>query len=308
MMPMNLKDRKRRFIPGVCNHIYQKTVNGYLIFYDREDYLVFYMILSVMAKRHNVSVLKICFMVDHVHLLIEAPSRESMASFIRDYSSVFVHEYNVSVGRSGQMFHKSYGSAPKKGDKKMRSAIVYIGNNPVEKNLCLHAEDYRWNFLKYLTEPYPFSKVIPLSECSRALRRCIKIVRSALKAGAYINHIRLREMFEGLHEYEKEYLTDYIITSYDLIDKDRLMKYYDNWNQMVSAMHFTAGSEHDIKEEYGHGSDQIYLDMIRYLTERGFKPVRSVTVLPLNQKLVLARELRQHTCASSYEMKKLLHL
>lgn len=305
---MCAKERKRRFIVRECNHVYQKTVKGFLLFYDREDYLVCYMILSVMARKYGVTVLKVCFMIDHIHLLIDAPSCKVMSDFIRDYSSVYVHEYNTSSGRSGQMFHKSYGSAPKKGGKKTRSAIIYIGNNPVEKKLCSHAEDYRWNFLKYLLKPFPFSAEIPLAECSRQLRRCISIVNGASKAGRYLNYNRIRYMFDPLSEYEKEYLTDYIIKSYPLIDADRLLSYFEDWDQMVTAMHSTTGSEHDIKETFNKGSDQIYHDMMSYLAEIGFNPVRNVITLPLDQKIQLAHELRLHTGAAPHEIKKFLHI
>ena len=305
---MCAKERKRRFIVHECNHVYQKTVKGFMLFYDREDYLVCYMILSVMAAKYKITVLEVCFMVDHIHMLIEASSCKVMADFIRDYSSVYIHEYNSSVGRSGQMLHKSYGSAPKKGGKKTRSAIIYIGNNPVEKKLCIHAEDYRWNFLKYLLKPYPFSTEKPLAECSRQLRRCISIVNSASKNGRFLNYNRLRPMFDPLSESEKEYLTDYIIKSYPLIDAERLGTYYEDWDQMFTAMHSTTGSEHDIKEAYSKGSDKIYHDMIGYLMMNGFKPVRCVITLPLDQKIQLADELRLHTGAAPYEIKKFLHI
>ena len=306
---METKDRKRRFINNECNHIYQRTVNGFLIFYDREDYLVSYMILSVMARKYNVTLLKICFMIDHIHLLIDAPSREIMAAFMRDYSSVLIHEYNISIGRSGQMLHKSYGSAPKKGNKKTRSTIIYIGNNPVEKKLCIRAEDYRWNFLKYFVDDCPFSVRISLSESSRPLRRCIKIVKSTSRSNVYLNYTILRDMFGTLSESEQEYLTDYIIMSYFPFDKDILLSYYEDWNQMIEAMHSTAGSEHDIKEVFSYGSDQIYYEMVRYIKdEKMICPVRSVTVLPFEQKMILFNELRIHTGATPYEIKKFLHM
>ena len=115
-------------------------------------------------------------------------------------------------------------------------------------------------------------------------------------------------MFDQLSESEKEYLTDYIIKSYSLIDADRLWTYYEDWDQMVTAMHSTTGSEHDIKEAYSKGSDMIYHDMIRYLTARGFKPVRNVITLPFDQKIQLAHDLRLHTGAAPHEIKKLLHI
>ena len=103
---------------GECNHIYQRTVNGFNLFYDREDYLVFYMILSVSVRKFNVSILMLCLMIDHIHILLDAVSCKEMADFVRYYTSIYVREYNDSIGRTGQMMYKSFGSAPKKGDKK----------------------------------------------------------------------------------------------------------------------------------------------------------------------------------------------
>ena len=115
-------------------------------------------------------------------------------------------------------------------------------------------------------------------------------------------------MFDPLSDYEKEYLTDYIIKSYPLIDADRLLSYFEDWDQMVTAMHSTTGSEHDIKETFNKGSDQIYHDMMSYLAENGFNPVRTVITLPLDQKIQLAHELRLHTGAAPHEIKKFLHI
>ena len=59
------------------------------------------------------------------------------------FTSWFVREYNSFSGRTGKLFKKNYGSAPKSDSKKIRSCINYIGNNPVEKSLCERAQDYR---------------------------------------------------------------------------------------------------------------------------------------------------------------------
>ena len=113
-----MKKRRRRFIEGESNHIYQRTVDGVILFYDKEDFLLFYMIVSVTVKKYNVRVLQMCLMIDHVHMLAESESLEVLADFVRDYTSIFAKEYNLSVGRSGRLFAKSFGSAPKKGEKK----------------------------------------------------------------------------------------------------------------------------------------------------------------------------------------------
>jgi len=304
---MDTKKRRRRFIPEECNHVYQKTSDDVILFYDREDYLVCYMILSVIAKKHKIVLLEMCFMIDHIHLLLEAETREVMADFVRDYSSVFAHEYNVAVGRSGKVFHKSYGNAPKKGDKKMRSTIVYIGNNPVEKKLCKKAEEYRWNFLKYMVDKNPFS--LKTGKCSRALLRLIRQVKEAASSGIYLNYTRIRSMMSKVSEDEQEVLADYIINVYYPFDDERVLAYYESWRQMTEAMHSTAGSEYDIKERFCQGSDQVYVDMIKLVKEElGIVPVRSVTALPVEQKERLAVILHEKCRASYYQICRFLQI
>ena len=303
------KKVKRRFIPMECNHVYQRGVNGVNIFYDREDFLVCYMILSVTARKRNVKILELCFMVDHVHILLDSQSCEDMADFIRDYSSAFVREFNTSVGRKGQLFHKSFGSAPKQGGKKMRSIIVYIGNNPVEKDLCRYAEDYRWNFLRYMVSPHPFSVNIPPRKRSRRLIRCMKYISVIAQSGIYLNYHQLYNVFERLSVEETEFLTDYIIKKYYPFDDARLLSFYDDWHQMTEAMHSTAGSEHDIVEQWYHRPDDIYIKMADYVKEHlGISPLRSVISLPISRKKALLTELKSNVGATAYEACKFLHL
>lgn len=306
---MCTKKRIRRFIPMECNHVYQRSIKGYNIFYDREDYLICYMILSVISKKLNVKILEVCFMFDHIHILIDAESRELMASFVRDFLSVFVREYNTSIGRKGQLFYKSFGSAPKQGNKKMRSVIVYIGNNPVEKHLCEYAEEYRWNFLRYMVEPFPFSNETPGRKRSRNLNRCIKRVNAAAKVGRYMNYTQLYDMFSDLTEMEAEYLTDYIIMTYYPFDTGRLLNFYDDWKQMMDSMHSTTGSEHDIVEEWYSRSDSVYSEMIKFVKGHFMlNKARDVTVMPLMQKKKLMADLMRHTGATFSEICKFLHL
>jgi hypothetical protein len=248
-------------------------------------------------------------MVDHVHILLESQSCEDMADFIRDYSSVFVREYNTSIGRKGQLFHKSFGSAPKQGAKKMRSVIVYIGNNPVEKDLCKYAEEYRWNFLRYMVSPHPFSVNIPARRRSRRLVRSMKYVSMICQSRNYLNYRQLSDLFDVLSDMEKEYMTDFIIMKYYPFDDDKLLSFYNDWHQMAEAMHSTAGSEHDIVEQWYHRPDDIYIRMADFVRERlGIFPVRKVTMLPEGQKKMLLTELRINVGATVYEACKFLHL
>lgn len=302
--------RKRRFVDGECNHIYQRTLNGFNIFYDREDYLLFYMIFSTSARKFRVRIMLLCLMVDHIHVLLEADSCKEMADFVRYYTSVFVREYNDSIGREGQLMYKSFGSAPKKGEKKTRSAIVYIGNNPVEKKMCAVAEEYRWNFIAYLNNKTPFSQAIPTRDRRKILRKAMKEVRDEAGLNRYINYSKLRWYMTRLNEAEREMLTDYIISTYMPIDIELLMDYYSDIDQMVSAMRASAGSDYDIREKVTPHPDLVYermADVVR--AETGLEQCRKVVMLPFDRKMELVRKIQNAVfSAQLYQICKFLHL
>ena len=46
--------RKRRFRPSAVHHIYQRPVNGIVLFHTRRDFLVFLTIFFMVKKKHRV--------------------------------------------------------------------------------------------------------------------------------------------------------------------------------------------------------------------------------------------------------------
>ena len=185
--------KRRRFVPEVCMHVYQRTISGFNIFYDLEDFLVFYTIFSVTARMYKGRVVSMCLMYNHVHVLVESESLVELSRFVQRYTSVFTCEYNNDVGRTGSLFRKSYGSAPKKEEKKIRSAIIYLGNNPVEKKLCIYADS-----------PFPFSSDLKVTSRMKALVNACREVDAAFACMRPLNYAQLRRMFGKLSSKEKE--------------------------------------------------------------------------------------------------------
>ncbi|MBR1538970.1 MAG: transposase [Bacteroidales bacterium] len=128
------------FKQGAIQHIYQNTVGGVLIFYSGWDALVFFTTFSTAARRYDVRILGLCLMVDHIHVLVDARSKKELDAFVCLYTSWFVRQYNVWYGLKGSLFNRKYGLASKVSDKDIISAIAYLYNNPVERQLCVRAE------------------------------------------------------------------------------------------------------------------------------------------------------------------------
>ena len=301
--------KKRRFYRGVVNHIYQKTSSGDNLFYDYEDYLAFYTIFAVCARSMNIITLELSLMRNHFHGLAITESAEELSSFMERCCSWYARESNIVIGRKGRLFKKNFGSAPKWDEKSIRSAINYVGNNPVEKGICKTAEECRWTFLAYYENRHPFSEPIILDKASKPLRRAVKEVKAMAALNLPLKHQQLSRMMKKLSPQEKEQLVDYIISEYLPFDYQKLISYYGLYEAMLTAMNSNTGSEHEINEEWYPESDLAYSEMIEFVKkERPENMVRSVITLPLEDKHKLAAKLRCHTSGSDRQICRFLHM
>lgn len=301
--------KRRKFYRGVVNHVYQKSINGVNLFYNYEDFLVFYTIFAVCVKSAKIQVLELCIMHNHFHCLIRTSTVQELSCFMDRFTSWFVMEFNTSIGRKGKLLKKNFGSAPKWDEKAVRNSINYVGNNPVEKKLCKRAEEYRWNFLAYEFSKNPFSEPLKREYASKPLRRALKETDNMEQLNLPIKFVQIRRMMKDLTNKEKEQLIDYIICKYLPFDYEELISYYGSYQTMLTAMNSNTGSEYDIPEERGLESDVEYDRMAAYIQKMNPEIlIRSVTVLPQAEKASLAMELKRNTNASYKQIWRFLHM
>lgn len=301
--------RKRRFYRGVVNHVYQKTVDGIILFYSRADFLVFFTILSVCAKSYGIRIMMTCIMFDHFHMLARTESVQELSEFMKRFTSWFAKEFNLHVGRKGKVFKKNFGSAPKWDNKAIRSAINYIGNNPVEKNLCRYAEEYRWGFLGYTHCTNPFSAPINMRKATLRLKKAVKEVDMMASQNLPLNYAQIRRMFKDLNDIETEQLKDYIISIYNPIEKEDIITYYGSYEIMTDAMKNNIGSDFDIKEKNDKLSHVPFMEIIDFLRKSmAEEDVSKVTMLGMNEKMELAIKLLRNTSATPAHIGKFLHM
>ena len=301
--------KRRKFYRGVVNHVYQRTIDGVQLFYTIEDCLVFYTIFSVCAKNADIQVLMLCLMHNHIHALVKTESIQELSAFMDRSSSWFVHEYNRHVGRKGKLLKKNFGSAPKWDDKKLRSAIIYIGNNPVEKGFCARACEARWNFLAYKKDQYPFSQKILRRDASFSMRKSLEEIDSMVRLNLPLKYAQLNRIFNRMVENEREQLIDYIISSYLPFDYDELELRFKSFDSMLYAMESTTGYDYDINESRDNFSLKAFEEMMSYMeTKMSGDRIRIITTYDLDEKIALYKELQSHTSASIQQICSFLHL
>lgn len=301
--------KRRKFYRGKVNHVYQRTVNWVNIFYSYEDFLVFYTIFSVCARSANIIALELCIMFDHIHFLAISENIQELSSFVDRFASWFVKEYNSHTRRKGKLFYKNFGSAPKWSDKDVRSAINYVGNNPVEKLLCCRAREYRWNFLAYFNSDNPFSEKYVASKASRHLRNAIKEASELAELNLPLKYSHLKRMMGKLSQKEREIFVDKVIVSYLPFDYELLASYFESYENMLVAMESNTGSEHDIKENNDKSSHIVFREMIESLSME-IKPIdlSKIISLPAAQKTALKRKLKAEYPVSDWQINKFLHI
>lgn len=298
--------RTRKCLPGDIVHVYQRAVHGYNLFYTVEDRIVFLTMLYHFSRKWNVKILGVCLMVDHVHILLIPESKSAMSSFVNSYSSMYAKIFNASCGCSGQLFAKSFGSAPKFGDKKIRTAIAYLFNNPVEKTMCTRAEDYRWNLLAYAKLRHPFSA--PVCKKSKWLSYAMKEVAKYFENEIYLTYSTLRRIMQRLSTIEVEQLIDYILSLYNPIDYDTLTSYYGTYETMLIAINSNTGSEYDIKEEYNSYSDIVYYNVIDFMSRSMKLDAKKVLAYTHEEKTKVANAIKLRVNITNRQLCKLLHM
>lgn len=297
--------KRRRFNADGIMHIYQRTISGFNLFYSVEDFLALYTVISTKAKYTGVKILGICMMIDHIHLLISSDNLNTMSRFISAYSSLYAKVFNARTGRRGPLFETPYGSAAKPDMKRIRSAIAYLFNNPVEKHLCKKAEEYRWNFLAYYGSA---GSETGRGNHSLRLKNSMAIVSDSYRRGRHLNHTIMENLAKDLSPGERETLTDHIITVYWPFDHTKAIDCYGSYKDMLIAINSNTGSEYDIAEtDYGK-SDRPYREIISYMKKVGHKDLHRVITLPPEEKLKMLNLLKANTSATYTQIRKFLHI
>ena len=251
-------------------------------------------------------------MPDHIHFSVIAPTWYELWRFMQNLQSMFAKEHNITCHRKGSLFKSPFGSAPKTSDKKVRTNINYVANNPVERCLTDRAENYRWTFLAYAVSNHPFSQAIVKSKASKELKRAMAIVDSSHATQLHLKHQTLSKMFEPLDKKECNQLTDYIIAKYSVIEYQTAIHYYGSYDTMLTAIHSNTGEEHDIhdiKEDKTKQNDNVYSKMTKLLIETyHFKDIHDMLGLTLKKKHELFRFLSNNTDTPSYQIAKYLRI
>lgn len=233
------------------HHVYIKAVDGNVIFYSRQDCIFYLTLYYHLAKRYGIRTQAFSIMPNHTHSNERAPSREKFFLFHCRLASDFSRGYNARHNRSGSLFMKTFGFAPKTVGKKIRDNIAYIFNNPVVGKLTDDIEEYRWNLLAYRNSDHPFSEKIRLNKASYRLRRSISLLNYYFEHDIPLDYTCQKVLYKGLSNKESAQLTDRIVSMHNCLDYNAIAGYYQgDMEKAMLTIRANSGSEYDIQEDY----------------------------------------------------------
>ena len=290
-------------------HCYQRLIDKGVIFYSDLDHLMYFTIICAKAPKYDIVILKLVQMWDHLHQSVSEMRTGHMRAFFCDVTSTFSREYNNCYNRRGALFEGPFGRAKKVSEKSIRTNLLYLDNNPVERQLVKCAEEYRWNYLAYAVSDHPFSEKIKLREASMKLRKALKRVKYCHKKGLYLTVPVLKSLYKGLSEKETEQLTDFIISCYSVIDYEVAGSYFKSYEDELLAAKATTGREYDLNEHFLGRSDKYYSVMEHLLLKYGkVEDVHEILSMSMENKKTLLSFLRNRMGVPVKQIAAFLHI
>lgn len=210
-------------------------------------------------------------MLNHFHLEASFESIHDMEAFMNSVTSVFAKKYNRHYGLSRQLFHRPFGNSLKSKEAHCFDCLIYIGNNAKVKHAVTRAEEYRWNFLKYMECNCPFSTPYNPSTASADMQRLVKLLKNQAIKDSYIDYafFESKDYFR-LTDFEKQQLIDMIVSQYNVIDYDFSLKRYGSAPKIYEAMNIVSGSEYGSGEDNDQENYQHYYKMIKIAKSEGY--------------------------------------
>ncbi|MDP4267337.1 MAG: hypothetical protein Q8880_07880 [Bacteroidota bacterium] len=152
-------------LPGRLYHIYNCGINGEDLFREKANYEYFLRLYDLYIEP-IAETYAWCLMKNHFHLIVrikedEGVERNNIIQTCQEknltgghqcFSNLFnryAKSFNKMYGRHGSLFERPFKRKMIFNEIYLRTAILYIHNNPVHHSFAENTEDYFWS--SYLT-------------------------------------------------------------------------------------------------------------------------------------------------------------
>lgn len=160
----------KNFAEGSIYHLYNRGNNKEILFRDEQDYRAFLFRLGLAlgidkenlnkceitkspksririsnSGQDNFKLYAFCLMPNHIHLLIEQCSEESISKLLSRVFTSFSKYINLKYKRVGHVFQDAFKSVQIDTNSQLMLISSYIHMNPVKSCLVDKPEKYKWS-------------------------------------------------------------------------------------------------------------------------------------------------------------------
>jgi len=133
--------------PDGYYHIYNRGINGCMIFDSEENYKYFLRLVD----KYLTDVLDIyswCLMNNHFHFLIkvkESAQPNIVSRLLSNMFNSYAQAFNKQQSRHGALFERPFKRKKITSQEYLLQLVLYIHNNPVHHGIKSDGKDYKWS-------------------------------------------------------------------------------------------------------------------------------------------------------------------
>ena len=131
----------RVVVPGLPHHVTQRGARRMQVFFTRDDYRSYALILARLARRYALDIWAYCLMPNHVHLVAVPSTEDGLAKPLGQAHRAYAREINSRNQWTGHLWQERFASFPM-DEPHLMAAIRYVLLNPVRSGLAPSATDW----------------------------------------------------------------------------------------------------------------------------------------------------------------------
>jgi len=135
------------FLAGGYYHIYNRGVDGGLIFFSPANYEYCLRLVKRYADKYGVTVIAYCLMPNHYHFLLRQEAETPILRFINVLFNAYVQAVNRQQHRRGPLFESRFKHVVVERESYLIHLCRYIHLNPVAAGLVRRPE--YWLYSNY---------------------------------------------------------------------------------------------------------------------------------------------------------------
>jgi putative transposase len=145
------------FQKGNFFHIYNRVVDGELLFRENVDYEIFLEKFKIAKTKIPVSVIAYCLMPNHFHFFLRQDSDIKIFKIFNSILSSYIQIYNRKYKRKGRLMGNKLQSVLVDKECYFLKLCKYIHFNPVKAKLVSNPENWEYsNYHDWLREASSF--------------------------------------------------------------------------------------------------------------------------------------------------------